>query len=493
MSASTLSQQAAWFALIGVWWAASATPVAAVSTNGLQTLKSGTICAFGGRGNNTPYKLRGAGGLPGGGAATSGIVQVQGQFGTLPVPTAATFTKAVSVTGTVLGTPETVVVNGVAASVQGTGFSASVTLSAGRNTITAVATYANGAKQTHQITVVLDVPVGQQVPRGSTLVEGTAVDANTVTVNGVAATLAAGQFNATIPLHAGYNTITAVAADLAGNASQHVIGVFVPTFTSHPAMPTVEPTPAVATQSSTTLQGTKVPGTTVWVNGQAVAGDAQASSWQLDVTLVEGDNEFVMITTDANGVSSAQVRVVIVLDVLAPVVTFDPPAKTNYNPVLLQGTVDDHLTTVMINGQPATLQGRTFHISLPLAPGTPGTYPLNLTVTSPNSHTTNINDSVVLGTVPSIQTVSPTNGSIVIMDIEVLIQATATDEDAILYRALFDGVPLGGWTSTLSQPWVPSTTQDGVHALQIEATDGYGGAAQESVGVFTIHRPISHP
>jgi hypothetical protein len=155
-----------------------------------------------------------------------------------------TNTSSQQVSGTVSADTDTVVVNGVAATVQGGVFTASaVPLVEGDNTITAVATNAAGDAGTSSITVVRDTspptvviesPAAGQIVTGPTVtlvglvndvVTGTVSAANCqVTVSGRAGTAMASVTNRTFivedyPAVPGPNTITVTGTDTAGNVS----------------------------------------------------------------------------------------------------------------------------------------------------------------------------------------------------------------------------------------------------------------------------------
>ena len=117
----------------------------------------------------------------------------------------------ITVSGTVSGSPATVTVNGISATISGSTFSAaSVPVSFGPNTVTAVATDAAGNSSSSAITV----HVGARVTVQGTVSETVA----SVSVNGVAATISGTTFSAAVPLQLGVNTITVVATDPAGNS-----------------------------------------------------------------------------------------------------------------------------------------------------------------------------------------------------------------------------------------------------------------------------------
>lgn len=124
------------------------------------------------------------------------------------------------VSGTVSGSPATVTVNGIAATLSGSTFTAtSVPVYPGPNTMTAVATDAAGNSASHVITVHVN---------GRVTIQGTVTESgSSVTVNGTAATMSGTSFTAQIPLPIGVNTLTVVATDAAGNASTDTCEVYV--------------------------------------------------------------------------------------------------------------------------------------------------------------------------------------------------------------------------------------------------------------------------
>lgn len=117
----------------------------------------------------------------------------------------------VTVSGTVSGSPATVTVNGVSATISGTTFTATnIPVSFGPNTVTAVATDTAGNSSSSAITVHVGVRM---------TVQGTVSEAvASVSVNSVAATISGTTFSAAVPLQLGANTITVVATDPAGNS-----------------------------------------------------------------------------------------------------------------------------------------------------------------------------------------------------------------------------------------------------------------------------------
>jgi len=322
---------------------------------------------------------------------------------------------------------------------------------------------------------------------------GTVTDASatTVQVNSIPAIVTGTTFQANgVQLVEGQNTITAIATDTAGNQATKSITVYLDT--QPPARPTVAGTPPVTTVTSYTLTGTKTANTSLWINGTQIGSVDTATSWSQTVSLVEGDNVFTIVTKDAAGNTSTSAVVNIIVDNQAPVVTFQPPAKTNFNPVLLTGSVDDSLTTVKINGVTANCSAKSFDASVPL---TLGANTLTLIATSPRGLVTQRTYTITLGTIPTIQTVTPPDDTKLYAGAARSFQLIANDVegDAIEYQILVNGVALGPWSASATQSWTPTLSQLGLHTVTFSARDAYGGARTKDVEVYVIRQPISHP
>lgn len=323
-------------------------------------------------------------------------------------------------------------------------------------------------------------------------VEGTTNEqVSSVIVNGLPAAITGLSFLAEgIVLNEGPNTVTVTATDLAGNSANLTITVFLDT--RPPARPTVAPTPTVTTATSHTLTGTKTPGTSVWVNGVELVPLSDATVWTATVLLMEGDNVLVIVTKDAAGNPSTAATITIIVDNLPPFVTFQPVAKTNFTPILLAGSVDDSLTTVTINGTSAVRAGRTFEMSLPLSLGLNS---LQLVATSPNGYVTAQDDTITLGTIPTIQTIQPPDAAKVYAGMTATIQVSAVDSegDPIEYELSIDGVPLSAWGAMPSVTWSPGLSALGLHMVSASVRDGYGGSSTRDVEVFVVRQPVQHP
>jgi hypothetical protein len=85
--------------------------------------------------------------------------------------------------------------------------------------------------------------------------------------------------------------------------------------------PLIAPMTTPTNQSILTLSGTKLPGTSIWINGiEKVALDSQ-TSWSCNVTLTEGPNNISVTAKDASLNESDPVVINIVLDTQLPTVS----------------------------------------------------------------------------------------------------------------------------------------------------------------------------
>ncbi len=471
------------------------------ASNGMYRMTQDMMTATGGRvlGLST-VTAQTALGLPASGVSVNESFRLYEGFVLLRASAEALPEAAVTVTGTVDDPLARVTVNGVAALLSGTTFTAEgIPLRVGPNTLTVTAADSLGNAVSRSVVVYLDVPQAQKTPRFSIAVRGTVDDAGAVvSVNEVLGVVDAAtrEFEALVPVVTGHNRLTVAATDAAGNRASRAIAVFVPPPTRPPAMPTVgtrgTPPPAVTDDASITIGGTKTAGTTIWINGVLVDGNTTALEWSAALTLVEGDNELVVVARSADGASSAEVTINVILDTQPPRVTFDPPAKTNWNPAMLSGIVDDSATTIRVNGILAHRAKRDFTISVPLAPG-PNT--LRLVAESPTGLVTEVLRDVVLGTVPRIAAVQPAGPALLYAGIAAPIQVSATDEegDVIAYRVRLDDTLLMDWAETDRFPWTPSSGQLGIHALTVSVRDAYGDLSTETIHVMVIRPPIQHP
>jgi len=337
------------------------------------------------------------------------------------------------------------------------------------------------------------------------VVQGTVDDPNTlVVVNGVAASRQGNSFQATgIRLLEGPNLVRVTAIDPSGNQASREITVWLDTHP--PARPTaVAPAPLTGPPSYQ-LTGTKIPGTSLWINGKLVVPLNDQTTWTVEVVLVEGDNVLAIVAKDTAGNISTSVTITVILDNLPPVISdlayIDPegtplrldPAtslpKTNFEFVTIRGESDDSATGVIINDRPARRVGLTFEVAVPLQEGSND---LLLVATSPRNHVTTQMLKVLRGTIPTITDLTPRDGSLLPVEIPSMIAASATDKDGnpLEYQLWLDGQLLLDWTPEASVAWTPGPIQDGVHLIEVRVRDGFGGVAVKQAELFVVLKPI---
>ncbi|RFC32156.1 MAG: 40-residue YVTN family beta-propeller repeat-containing protein [Candidatus Nitrotoga sp. MKT] len=295
----------------------------------------------------------------------------------------ATFTgNSALVTGTFTGLVAAVTVNGVAATLSGNNFSASVPLVFGINTLVATATTAAAvtvirlsATQTVNVTssapsIAITSPAANATLNTATVaVSGTfnGPSNTSITVNGVAAAITNNTFSATVPVHYGANTLT---ANLATGATTVSTAVAV-TGTLQSINITAPVANATIAASSVTVSGTfqGSANSTVSVNDVAatVTGNTYTAA---NLPLTFGSNTLtVTVTAPDNSTTSATVTVS-----TTPTLTIASPAdgaSINGDSILVSGTLLAPINTgVTVNGVVANVDNGKFYANnVPLQPG----------------------------------------------------------------------------------------------------------------------------
>jgi Glucodextranase, domain B len=227
----------------------------------------------------------------------------------------------------------TVVVNGVPASVSSGGaFSLALTLQEGANTITAVATDPAGNTATVSVVVTLDnvrpaltlsSPASGYTNHSAVVVSGSTEPGVTLTVDGTGVSVGgSGNFTTTLSLPDGPHTIVVVATDAAGNQATASVSVIVKT--TAPSLSITSPiTGTSVSTSEIRVTGTADPGSTVVVNGYAVALSS-GGAFSIELPLSSGSNTIVATATDPAGNTASSSVVVTYNDQL-------PAAQSSIN------------------------------------------------------------------------------------------------------------------------------------------------------------------
>ncbi|MGH9457003.1 MAG: Ig-like domain-containing protein, partial [Thermoanaerobaculia bacterium] len=162
-------------------------------------------------------------------------------------------------------------------------------------------------------TVAIAAPQPGLVTGDSVVVQGTAGESVSVTVNGVAAALASGQFNATVPIDEGDNVLVALGRDAAGNTGRAEVVV------TRDSRPTGVLITAPADGYLTNRPSVRVTGrvldpsaiTGVTIGATTVAVDAAGRFDLGSFPLSEGENAIIATATSkSGGTTSAAVLVI---------------------------------------------------------------------------------------------------------------------------------------------------------------------------------------
>lgn len=212
-----------------------------------------------------------------------------------------------AVSGSFTGSGVSISVNGVAATLSGSNWSASVPLPDGAQTIVATATNASGSATTSRAVnvdatgpvVTIAVPAqGTLTNQGAIGVSGTVADASAVSevvINGQPFPVTAGAFSGVAALSEGANAITVSAVDAFGNAGSANVSVTLDSMPPAIAI-TAPPNGAIAGSPSVLVEGMVSDAsaiTSVDVNGAAAT--QSAGTFSASVTLAQGANRRVSL------------------------------------------------------------------------------------------------------------------------------------------------------------------------------------------------------
>jgi hypothetical protein len=290
-----------------------------------------------------------------------------------------------------------VTVNGVTAVVAAGRFTAAnVPLVEGDNVLRAHATDTLGHeadsapatvdRDTQAPAVVVTSPAsGAQLANANVTVSGTVSDPHLagVTVNGVGAAVANGQFTATLTLSEGDTTLVARAADAAGNAGSSA-GVPVTVDTLAPIVSIDAPGDPLTGSAFVTVTGTVVEPHLLSLTVAGVPASVSGGRFvATNVPLVEGSQRITAVAVDTFGHRAESAPVEYRLDSTPPVLTMDAPAADSAAcrapgpPVAVSGRVYGRggvRPTVTLDVQPAGGAARSFTATLDAA-GTTWTVP----------------------------------------------------------------------------------------------------------------------
>ena len=419
----------------------------------------------------------------------------------------STFTSPVQqVSGTVsdaLSGVAGVTCNGAIATVAGGVFNCSVTLAAGDNTITAVATdlAGNPATATAHATynpdsaapvITITSPANGTFTRLATVtVTGTATDdvaVSRVTVNGVPATLNGSAWTATITLPAGDGpkTITAIAID--SSDKQTPAAVEVTLDTTPPAITIATPNAGTTVSNPTvSIAGTVTDAlsgvASVTCNGVAAAIDN--GTFTCSASLAEGTNTIAIVSADkAGNQGPLQPPLTVILDTRAPQIAINAPAANvciDATTLTVSGSAaDPRIATVTVNGAAATLDAATGNWSASIPVAAEGPLLITVIATDAVGHSSTVTRNVTIDrTAPAVdvrESGASFTATLLNRTISLLVRANDADPN-VAVSAKLDNVAQT-LLSVLS-------VGEGAHSLAVSATDCAGHKTDKTLA-FTI-------
>lgn len=241
---------------------------------------------------------------------------------TSPADGATVDTDRVTVAGSFSGADSaTVTVNGLAATVAGSSFSATVPLAFGRNTITVVARSPQGAEATRTLSVTSTAPAiaiaspvqGAAIAGDQVLVRGSiqAPPNSGVSINGVVAAVdAAGNYFAVVPLQPGANSLTARVTAPSGASASRTLTVTA-TGVAPALVATAAPLSGMAPLTVTfTVQNPTAAGASFTFDGAGPFAVPAGGSASVNVTYPAGVFTPTLVLSDASGASFTRAFVV---------------------------------------------------------------------------------------------------------------------------------------------------------------------------------------
>ncbi|MEO7181305.1 MAG: RHS repeat-associated core domain-containing protein [Gemmatimonadaceae bacterium] len=315
----------------------------------------------------------------------------------------------------------------------------------------------------------------------------------TVTVNGLAATVAAGtpgktSFTARTPLATeGANTITIRAVDAAGNRTDSVRTVIRDTEAPVVTLDALPDSVLYRRDSVLTITGTITDRTKVTanVNGVALVVDSVTRAFSQQVTLAQGTNFIAITATDAAGNATSVVRQV-TRDNVPPTLTLTAPAAGAITKVatttVVGSAVGQSAVTVTVNGASAAVAANgAFSANVAL---TEGSNTLTVVATNAAGVTATATRMVTLDTqAPVIAWTAPVDGA---FTKATSIDATGTVTDQSAVTLTLNGAAVALTTvnaTTKSYLATEPLVADGIAVLNLVATDAAGNVTMATRGV----------
>ena len=417
------------------------------------------------------------------------------QINTVPQ---ATNLKTLIISGTTTGT--SVTVNGVAATLSGTSWSAVVSLSVGVNPITVVATDASSLTTTLTSSVTATAPAADPVmvtvspvpsvtSQAALTLKGTVTPGAAVTVGIVVATVdAAGAWTATVTLTPGANALRVSASKL--NMGTSTADVSITLDTSVPVIATRLPSSgSVFSTPLQTVSGTVSSSyaTTIMLtlNGVTRAVPVSDGVFSIPLELTVGRNSVSISVVDSNGVASQPLVSSVMYDPQVPRISITSPAAAESGTATyrLTGTVPAG-SSVTINGTlNAAVSGTTWSADVPLSTGING-FEVKATAAAPSTVSTTAMTSVTFSPgFPSLAITSPAKDSPVATANNTFFGA-ASPNSTVTARVNGTPAPVTISPTGAFSVALPVITTTGTYTVTVNATDPTGATSTSTRSII---------
>lgn len=183
---------------------------------------------------------------------------------------------------------------------------------------------------------------------GTQAIQGTKEADTSIWLNGkeIVSNDGSNSWSYNLTLEEGYNPLIILAKDEAGNESEAISPT--PSIlyvnqasqaAARPQAPTLQAVTSPTNQTTQKISGTKTMGTSIWLNGNKIVDMNDSTTWNYDVTLLEGNNYLMVSAQDKTGNSSDTVTANIAFDDLPPITPVLSPVSpvTSVSTIILWG------------------------------------------------------------------------------------------------------------------------------------------------------------
>ncbi len=392
---------------------------------------------------------------------------------------------------TITGTTEsgaTVTVNGAAATVSGSSWSKTVTLSEGINLITVIAVNAKGSTvktasvnvlppSANPVSLTLN-PAPALTGSASITLSGTVTSGASLLVNNTPATVTGTGWTLPVTLTQGINSFLITASRTGMDSSSTSINIvldrvapvltaFLPQNNTSTAKPVLSISGTVTDSSPSSV--------TVTVNNASHYVPVSDGTFSLAVILGGGTNLVTVSATDAAGNQSSFVSSTMIYNPLTPKITLTTPSGvvTSSPNHIITGTAPAG-SVVTVNSLPVTLNATLWTTSVTL---TPGMNYFAIKATAPDGTSSTIVDTVSYGqNLPTISVTSPTQ-DLAIAKSSFILTGIASSGSTVTARVNGTAFPVSMTAGEAFSLALTGLTIPGSYEVNLSATDSSGNTS----------------